>query len=347
MFGMYRTLLALLVVLLHLGGIPVIGGYAVFAFYILSGYLITLIMQKTYGYSRVGFFRYALNRFLRIFPMYWFSCLISIVLILWVGKEFTINYCDALYIPENVRSTINNLFIVFPNSTKDMPRLTPPTWALSIECFFYLCIGLGLSKTRRLVLIWFFLSVAYHIGVNLLGLSFAYKYTIITAASLPFSTGALIYFYKDTFLKAFAFLRNPFMPYLLIFLFFLNWYLGYQLHTLYGISFYINYVLNATMIISLAERTSLPWIPKRIDAQLGDYSYPIYLIHYQVGLILLIILAVFGIRVTRPNGLLMITSIPLIFAVSWVLIIIIEHPIELVRVRIKTRGFKSSRTITT
>ena len=69
MFGTYRTLLALMVVFLHLGGVSVLGGYAVFGFYILSGYLMTYIMQKNYGYSRLGQARYAINRMLRIYPI--------------------------------------------------------------------------------------------------------------------------------------------------------------------------------------------------------------------------------------------------------------------------------------
>lgn len=73
MFGTYRTLLAVMVIFLHLGGMPVIGGYAVFGFYILSGYLMTLIMHKNYGYTRDGVARYAINRFLRIYPIYWVS----------------------------------------------------------------------------------------------------------------------------------------------------------------------------------------------------------------------------------------------------------------------------------
>ena len=58
MFGTYRTLLALMVVALHLGGYRVMGAYAVFGFYILSGYLMTLIMHVSYGYSTSGFGRY-------------------------------------------------------------------------------------------------------------------------------------------------------------------------------------------------------------------------------------------------------------------------------------------------
>jgi peptidoglycan/LPS O-acetylase OafA/YrhL len=59
-----------MVIFLHPGGILAIGGYAVFGFYILSGYLMTLIMQKNYGYSRGGVARYAVNRFLRIYLLF-------------------------------------------------------------------------------------------------------------------------------------------------------------------------------------------------------------------------------------------------------------------------------------
>ena len=81
MFGTYRTFLALMVVAQHLGGLQAIGAYAVFGFYALSGYLMTLIMQKNYGYSPSGISKYALNRFLRIYPIYWVSIVTSVALI--------------------------------------------------------------------------------------------------------------------------------------------------------------------------------------------------------------------------------------------------------------------------
>ena len=66
MFGVYRAFLALMVVALHLGGLPVVGAYAVFGFYVLSGYLMTLIMQDRYGYTASGRSAYAVNRFLLV-----------------------------------------------------------------------------------------------------------------------------------------------------------------------------------------------------------------------------------------------------------------------------------------
>ena len=52
--GIYRFLLALNVVIFHLLDVPAIGPFAVFSFFVLSGFLMTLIMKETYGYSLSG-----------------------------------------------------------------------------------------------------------------------------------------------------------------------------------------------------------------------------------------------------------------------------------------------------
>ena len=129
MFGTYRTLLALLVVVQHVGGIPVVGAYAVFGFYVLSGYLMTLIMQESYGYSLVGVKKYSLNRFLRIFPMYWIASLISLILIFVLGSNYTKSYHYVIYFPHDFSSVVNNLLLFFP--FREEPRLVPPAWALT------------------------------------------------------------------------------------------------------------------------------------------------------------------------------------------------------------------------
>ena len=51
MFGTLRTILALMVAAGHLTDQWQIGTYAVFAFYIISGYLMTLIMHESYGFT--------------------------------------------------------------------------------------------------------------------------------------------------------------------------------------------------------------------------------------------------------------------------------------------------------
>ena len=61
MFGVFRLILAFNVVAFHIAGIPTIGRYAVYSFFILSGFLMATIMHKTYGYDVQGLKKYALN----------------------------------------------------------------------------------------------------------------------------------------------------------------------------------------------------------------------------------------------------------------------------------------------
>jgi peptidoglycan/LPS O-acetylase OafA/YrhL len=106
MFGVCRTVLAVLVVLNHIAGAHKLGWHAVFGFYILSGYLMTLIMTRNYGYSISGTWKYFINRFLRIYPIYWAACLLSLLLISLLGSEYTTRFDVNLYVPHDVVSMI-------------------------------------------------------------------------------------------------------------------------------------------------------------------------------------------------------------------------------------------------
>lgn len=74
MLGLMRFILALLVVVSHLtggGASPFFahwGIFAVFGFYLISGYLMTIILNEKYFFN---FTTFALNRFLRLFPIYY------------------------------------------------------------------------------------------------------------------------------------------------------------------------------------------------------------------------------------------------------------------------------------
>ena len=336
MFGMYRSILALMVVASHLGGIPYTGTYAVFGFYILSGYLMTLIMQVNYGYTKTGLVKYGINRFLRIYPIYWTSISFSAVLILALGEEYTSHYHETMYLPQNVIDVCKNIFLFFPSH--DKPRLTPPAWALTVEIFYYILIGLGISKDRKVVLYWLGLSMFYHILALALKANWDHRYFSIPAASLPFATGALIYHYKQNLLKCLNQIivtANPYMPFLIFLSILINCYVGYisgKSHTLF---FYTNYLLCTIMVVILSERKALPLVSKKLDNWLGDFSYPTYLFHYQAGLLVVAIMDKTGFPHIRPDISIMLTSIPLILVFSWFITIAIERPIELIRNLIK------------
>jgi peptidoglycan/LPS O-acetylase OafA/YrhL len=53
------------------------GAYAVFGFYLLSGYLMTLVLNEVYDKSHI--IEYGINRCLRVFPIYWFFLLLTLL----------------------------------------------------------------------------------------------------------------------------------------------------------------------------------------------------------------------------------------------------------------------------
>lgn len=336
MFGTFRTILALMVVVLHLGGVPAIGGYAVFAFYILSGYLMTFILHNNYGYTCSGRLRYTANRFFRIYPLYWISAIISAGLIWHLGEDFASRYHPSIYFPKHLPDLFRQVFIFFP--LRESPRLTPPAWALTVEIFFYCFIGLGISKTRRTTVIWLTASVLYHVAAVALPLSWEQRYFTIFAASLPFATGALIFHYKCK-INSLLIHSAPILRYLPLVLFVAilgNWALGYLTSQFFGAFFYSNFLICACMVAVLSETRELPGIDRRLDKLMGDLSYPMYLFHYQAGLAVVAICSAGGIELKRPSLMLFFASLPMILIFSWIVTMTVERPIDRLRKRIKS-----------
>ncbi len=86
MQGFFRYALAHMVVIGHLWrGLwehPIAhpGVFAVFSFYLLSGYLMALTLNRTYSFTLKGTSRFFGNRALRIYPPYLFVIFLTAVL---------------------------------------------------------------------------------------------------------------------------------------------------------------------------------------------------------------------------------------------------------------------------
>lgn len=333
-----------MVVAQHLAGIHVLGAYAVFGFYILSGYLMTSILQNNYGYSSVGVSRYALNRFLRIYPMYWVSILLSLFLIIVFGEKFASDYHEAMFIPRDLYEYFKNIFLFFP--VVESPRLTPPAWALTVELCFYILIGLGVSRNKTLVVVWLLLSLVYHLAANIFRWGWENIYFSIPAASLPFATGAFIFHFKDSLRQKCRLAEGvrKVSLVLVVFTFILvNWWLGSLNGYERSLCFYINYVLCSVMVFLLSCQNTLPCVPKSIDKWVGDLSYPIYVIHYQVGMLVVAGFGYFGLSYKRPDIYVLLLSLPFIIFTAWLLVVCVERPIENIRSRIRSQNCKSER----
>ncbi|MCK0163984.1 acyltransferase [Marinobacter sp. S6332] len=346
MFGTYRTILALAVVVHHLLIIPIIGHYAVQGFFVLSGYLMTLIMHKTYHYSPKGLMLFSFNRFLRLFPVYWVIILASLFLILLVGEANSVIYRNSMYFPDSFSLWLQNFSMVyldfFPGEVS--PRISPPTWALTVELFFYLLIALGVSKSAFATLLWLLISFSYVICTFAFGLSYEYRYSSVLAGSLPFSVGALIYHYYSALIKFMPFHKSKFLGIFLIASFFLNVVFGILLvlsgnfPTLEYFSFYLNVLINALIVLFLIKG-AIPVVSFEIDKKIGDYSYPIYLMHWQVGLLSSMIIWGAPVRGASFEGFLsFFLSVIICFIFSYFLIKMVDQRIETVRASIRNRS---------
>ncbi|TAA47865.1 acyltransferase family protein [Corallincola spongiicola] len=339
MFGTYRTILALMVVAVHIGGIPKVGAYAVFGFFALSGYLMTFIMHRNYSYSANGIGKYALNRVLRIYPLYILSISFSLLLIFLLGSDYTSTYQKYIGMPSDLIQILKNLFLFL--DYMDPVRLTPPAWALTVEIFFYILIGLGLSRCRSVTWIWFVSSVAYHLFSIVSNAGWEARYFTIYAASLPFSAGALVFHYKKEIGEKIELLHSAIklgLPFLLFAAISINWLIGYLTKTSETVAFYSNFLLCLLMIMVLCNTRDLPFISKRFDKFCGELSYPIYLLHLQVAMVTMFVMNASGVNVKRPDLLLFVVATPIILLVAWGVAVWIERPIEAVRSRVKSVG---------
>jgi len=335
MFGTYRLILAFMVVFLHLAGWPAFGEYAVFTFFCLSGYLMTFIMQENYGYEREGRKKYFFNRLLRIYPLYLFACLLSLIVILGLGETYTSHLIFNLKYPDTVIGSISNLFL-FITDHKNI-ALVPPAWALTVEILYYLLIGLGISKTKQITWLWFIFSIIYTLVINIINVEWwDWGYFHPLAASLPFSVGALLYHYKAELSQRFRAFSTLYTASGLFALVLLNWYANYKLNTGLTYGFYINSMLNIVLLIVLTnlQITNKRWL--KYDKALGDLSYPIYLMHWTVAVIVMYIFSLLGIELEKRTELFAIVSIPFMLIFGQLMVSLLHNPIELIRNKIKS-----------
>ncbi len=297
MFGIWRTLLAIEVVAYHILPMPLIGRYAVFSFFVLSGFLMTEIMHRAYGYTPSGTLRYLANRALRLLPSYWFAAAATLILIAVYGAHEMATYHSAMTVPQSPAQWVQNATMVFPALFPRTvePRLVPPTWALTVEICYYILIGLGASRTKVTTWVWFAASIAYVLVTRWLYPGGGHLFDAIPAGALPFSVGALAWHYRDLVCSLLDRLQIS-DPRLHIVGRWLLWAAIVLLQALTGwkwlemLGNWLNIAISALIVCTLFATKGGESL-RRIDKTVGDFSYPIYLLHLQMGFLAAMILS--------------------------------------------------------
>lgn len=273
-----RFLLAFNVVLFHIWNsvAPGAGPVAVVAFFYISGYLITQVVQTVYsGADQTGAF--LANRFLRIYPQYLGAVVLGIALI-YAFPDTAYDIHSNLSWPEDAAEWIPQ-FSIFGLYGADV-RVLPAAWSLSTELYFYLLIGLVTGRSKKLALALFALSLPVGALCALKVLPFDF-YGHPLGNAFAFAFGSVTYFYRD----AFTFKR---------------WQVAiagaaYALHT-YAVPFLVDGGLDdANLAASLLPFSTMLVYSVRNDiksepvaawaALLGRLAYPLFLTHWAAAIL--------------------------------------------------------------
>lgn len=311
-FGTWRFFLAVMVAISHLwrGMIDGPAAYAVWGFFVLSGFLMTLILSERYGIQAEGLKKFAFNRFLRIFPLYWVGCVLGAVSLHYLpGLGVTPSALNPQFLPpQNAGDWFNNLTLL--PLTGGSGLFVPVSGALAVEVAAYLLMPLMTASRAAAwlgLILSFFLSLKYGLTIETFGL----RYSSFLTCFAVFALGALVCHYRS----ALARFSSPLFSVLAWLLQCIIWLRYDQWPWTYGL--YVSALLSAWVVISLVNQKT-----GTLDRILGDLSYPVYLFHTTV--------AVWVMAFGFPDRtfLFFLVSFILTLLLSWALLVWVDRPLH-------------------
>jgi peptidoglycan/LPS O-acetylase OafA/YrhL len=304
MIGTIRFVFAYLVLLTHLmeGSryVSHSGAFAVFGFYLISGFLMTRVLNEHYKFKLFNFF---INRVLKLYPLYFFVALLTLICIFLEPVKAN-NFHHSWRLDINMFDVFANVFIIPFEMHNENLRLIPPAWSLAVEVISYIALYFFISRSLLNTMIALVFSVFYHLISYYIEQPWIFRYEPFLAAFLPFSLGSILYFLNVK--KIFKQIKIKIkMVYLVVILWLVNyaaagWYHG-TYNKNFDIFFYTNIVILLILIFNVTDLAS-----GKIDKYLGDLAYPVFLVHWLVGFS---IYRLFHFEETRGLLLFIITSI--------------------------------------
>lgn len=335
MIGSWRLLLALLVVCAHLFTPWWPGAMAVFSFYTISGFLMTLILHQRYSFAGGGLRAFWLNRVLRIYPPYYFACVVSLVLLALFGADAVRAINPHLSVPDTPGEVATNVFIFgLLDWPEDRAALVVPGWTLFIELLHYLLISLWAGRSRRTAYVFLGLAVVYLVGVYaFLGGNFGFRYLLPPAGSLPFAVGVVLYFHREALARGVARLGWGVAFTLAASLYAGVFALAAWVEDPLGALLYVNVASSALLLGVLWQAPASRF--QAFDKLLGDLSYPTYLLHWQAGVL---VVMVTGLAMKSVAAFVLSIGVVLLFAL--VERSVVSRPVEKLRRAVKLSGGK-------
>jgi peptidoglycan/LPS O-acetylase OafA/YrhL len=332
MFGSLRFFLAYLVVLSHLSGsiyAEHFGYYAVRAFFVISGFLTTSALNEVYRFDGARFW---VNRLLRLLPLYYLVCLLTLaalVLMPAASEHYHLDWRHSDSLADWGAEGFMNLLVLPLQYAAPEFRLVPPYWSIAIELEMYLLLYLIAARNIHCAIGLLVTGIAFHVIDAQLGMAWHTRYFTAAGAMMPYGYGALIYFLGQRGL-----LRvGPRAAVAAFVLWLANMVLaGWALPEsyAYGTGYYLNGIIFIVAVAGLA-RQPFGRIGARLDRALGEIAYPVFLSQWLVGFFV----AIMFFPGTQRGWVLTLVATPFIVAAGFGLALANRRLIEPVRVRLR------------
>jgi len=253
------------------------GGMAVFAFFSLSGYILSLpfLRARFLKTAPPSLKKYFLRRLTRLEPPYIIALVLSFVAFVYVLHSYTFN---ELF-PHFLASLFYVHHIFYPHS---YPLVLAVAWTLEVEMMFYITLPVLLyllyklpTVYRRLIMFLVILIVPWlRIGI--------FSYNNFLFANIPyFLAGVLVAEHIVLKESPLSFLPASIKPALLACLFFVFFVTGYSPLSFnhVGIDAILLYFV---FILIIIDKTGYRFFANKYIATIGGMCYSIYLTHYAV-----------------------------------------------------------------
>jgi peptidoglycan/LPS O-acetylase OafA/YrhL len=315
--GLYRFILAMSVALGHLGFVfaGINGTVAVQIFYMISGFYMALVLNEKYIGAASSFKLFISNRFIRLYPNYLIVLLLNILVSLGVFlltdgaaaakmQSYLIAYrAESLSITEALCIFLFNFSILgwdwftiigydslrcfyFTADTFSAQNpalykflLVPQSWTLNSEFVFYLLAPFLLRGKKKLVFviicICLIIKIVGHYYYHLSYESSILHFTYVEILFFCMGGVSYHYFYQAPKLQIPSLYSYLLCSGLLLFTVGWNW----LPNTDFKYYFYCVYAFICVPILFKISNS-------KIDKYLGELSYPLYISHIFVGMIL-------------------------------------------------------------
>ena len=328
------------------------GRVAVQAFYIISGFYMTLILKEKYIGKNGSYVLFISNRLLRLFPVYWGVLLLTLLAAfllpasskdsmygflsyyLEFGKDLDFSavaflfFTNILLIFQDVVmylgiDVVSGELFFTSNFRETSPELyhfllVPQAWTIGIEITFYLIAPFIVVRKLKYVLLFIAASILLRLGLMKSGLSFdPWSYRFFPTELVFFLLGTVGYFiYKRiadlAIKKHYLFLVFLSILTLTVTYSYLN--IPYKVY-LYPLLFFIS----VPFIFVLSKK----W---KVDRWIGELSYPVYISH----ILVLMVVDTYDISILSNKG---ITLTLLTLLLSILLNELIAKKVEVIRQR--------------